>query len=78
MVLLSSMLTILPRFFAWPVQQIAFADKVLLNKVDLVDDEEKDELYDRIHNINKTVEIVECTHSKWVGWKSVDHRARTL
>ncbi|KAG2490407.1 hypothetical protein HYH03_011207 [Edaphochlamys debaryana] len=45
------------------VQQIAFADKVLLNKTDLVSAEELDELKDRIQHVNKPAEIIECVRS---------------
>jgi len=49
---------------ACAVQQVAFADKLLLNKTDLVTREEKQAVRDRIHRINATTEIIECTHSK--------------
>ncbi|KXZ42979.1 hypothetical protein GPECTOR_108g174 [Gonium pectorale] len=46
------------------VQQIAFADKVLLNKTDLVNAEELAAVRARIHHINKPVEIIECVRSQ--------------
>ena len=46
------------------VQQIAFADKVLLNKTDLVGGEELSALKHRIKHMNKTVEIIECVRSQ--------------
>ncbi|KAF5827062.1 CobW/HypB/UreG, nucleotide-binding domain-containing protein [Dunaliella salina] len=46
------------------VQQIAFADKVLLNKTDLIQsEEEKAAVRSRIHNINAAAEIIECQYS---------------
>ena len=45
-------------------QQVAFADKILLNKIDLVSQEEKLSLETRLKNINKTAAILECTKSK--------------
>ncbi|KAG2428246.1 hypothetical protein HYH02_014428 [Chlamydomonas schloesseri] len=45
------------------VQQIAFADKVLLNKTDLVTAEELRHLRHRIQHMNKPVEIIECVRS---------------
>ncbi|KAG1668150.1 hypothetical protein FOA52_005142 [Chlamydomonas sp. UWO 241] len=41
------------------VQQIAFADKILLNKLDLVDDATKAAVVKRIRSINKGVDIIE-------------------
>ncbi len=46
------------------VQQIAFADKVLLNKVDLVGEKEKAAVRSRIRNINAAAEIIECERSQ--------------
>uniref|UniRef100_A0A7S0RRW2 CobW C-terminal domain-containing protein n=1 Tax=Chlamydomonas leiostraca TaxID=1034604 RepID=A0A7S0RRW2_9CHLO len=46
------------------VQQVAFADKVLLNKTDLVTREEVAALHKRIHRINRTAQIIECAHAK--------------
>jgi len=45
------------------VEQIAFADRILLNKTDLLKDKEKDikTISGRIHEINKGVEIIPCT-----------------
>lgn len=45
------------------VQQIAFADKILLNKTDLASREELEEVRERIQHINKPVEIIECVRS---------------
>ena len=45
------------------VQQIAFADKILLNKVDLVSSEEKEDVIARIHEINRGVKIIECENA---------------
>ncbi|KAL4434344.1 hypothetical protein ABPG75_000785 [Micractinium tetrahymenae] len=46
------------------IQQVAFADKILLNKTDLVSEEEKKHVIRRIKSINKTSEIIECRHSQ--------------
>ncbi|GAB4816668.1 hypothetical protein N2152v2_003714 [Parachlorella kessleri] len=46
------------------VQQVAFADKCLLNKIDLVSADEKREVIDRIKSINRAVEIIECQHAQ--------------
>lgn len=45
------------------VQQVAFADKILLNKIDLVSEAEKQEVYRRITEINRGAEIIECQHA---------------
>lgn len=46
------------------VEQVAFADKILLNKIDLVDEEEKKQVIERITSINQVAEIIETTQSK--------------
>mmetsp|Transcript_35574 Transcript_35574/g.105140 ORF Transcript_35574/g.105140 Transcript_35574/m.105140 type:complete len:380 (-) Transcript_35574:266-1405(-) len=46
------------------VQQIAFADRILLNKLDLVDVATKEAVIKRIHAINRGVEIIEAKHSR--------------
>jgi len=43
------------------VEQIAFADKILLNKIDLVEEKDIEMIKGRIKEINKTVEIIPCT-----------------
>jgi len=47
------------------VEQIAFADRVLLNKTDLLEEKTRKEsikrIEGRIHEINKSVEIIPCT-----------------
>jgi len=45
------------------VQQIAFADRILVNKVDLVSKEEKEEVIDEIKSINSAAELIECHNS---------------
>lgn len=45
-------------------QQIAFADKILLNKIDLVTAEEKETLKARISSINKFATIIETERSR--------------
>jgi len=46
------------------VQQVAFADRVLLNKIDLVTDEEKAEVKSAIKSINAGVKIIETERSR--------------
>mmetsp|Transcript_81838 Transcript_81838/g.162473 ORF Transcript_81838/g.162473 Transcript_81838/m.162473 type:complete len:341 (-) Transcript_81838:57-1079(-) len=46
------------------VEQIAFADKILLNKVDLVASEEKQAMLDRLKAINSGAEVIETTQSQ--------------
>jgi len=51
-------------------QQVAFADRILLNKVDLVEEEEEmSSIEDRLRSINKYAEIKRCTQAKIdVSW----------
>mmetsp|Transcript_702 Transcript_702/g.2063 ORF Transcript_702/g.2063 Transcript_702/m.2063 type:complete len:350 (-) Transcript_702:46-1095(-) len=46
------------------VQQVAFSDKILLNKVDLVSPEEKAAIRARIAAINNFAEVIECERSR--------------
>lgn len=46
------------------LQQVAFADRILLNKIDLVTDEEKKSLLQRIKSINKFAKIIETEKSR--------------
>jgi len=47
------------------VEQVAFADRILLNKTDLVNDEAKlVEIENTLRSINSAVSIVRCSHSK--------------
>lgn len=46
------------------LQQVAFADKILLNKVDLVTPEEKDKLKARLATINKFAVVIETERSR--------------
>lgn len=45
------------------IQQIAFADKILLNKLDLVDAAGKAEVLARIREINAGARVIECRHA---------------
>ncbi|KAF8062708.1 hypothetical protein HT031_004037 [Scenedesmus sp. PABB004] len=45
------------------VQQVAFADKLLLNKVDLVSPEDKAAVVRRLRGINRSAEVIECSHA---------------
>uniref|UniRef100_A0A7S2IJ00 CobW C-terminal domain-containing protein n=1 Tax=Helicotheca tamesis TaxID=374047 RepID=A0A7S2IJ00_9STRA len=46
------------------LQQVAFADKILLNKIDLVTPEEKEKLKARLKNINNFATIIETEKSR--------------
>jgi len=46
------------------LQQVAFADKILLNKIDLVTPEEKEKLKARLATINKFATVVETERSR--------------
>ena len=46
------------------MQQVAFADKILLNKIDLVSEEEKNKLKERLATINKFAVVVETERSR--------------
>ena len=46
------------------MQQVAFADKILLNKIDLVTKEEKNALKDRLKIINNFAKIIETERSR--------------
>ena len=46
------------------VEQVAFADRILLNKTDLVSAEELNNVKAEITKINNRVEMIECQHSK--------------
>lgn len=45
------------------LQQVAFADKILLNKVDLVSEEEKNALKERLASVNKFATVIETQRS---------------
>merc|ERR1712070_1166386 len=46
------------------VEQIAFADRILLNKTDLVEEAELAPIEERLKKINPSVQIYRCTQSK--------------
>mmetsp|Transcript_16882 Transcript_16882/g.25536 ORF Transcript_16882/g.25536 Transcript_16882/m.25536 type:complete len:355 (-) Transcript_16882:225-1289(-) len=52
------------------IEQVAFADKILLNKVDLVTDEEKQNVISHLRGINEFVEIIETKYAE-VDVKSI-------
>jgi len=59
------------------VEQVAFADKILLNKVDLVSDDEKAAVIAKLRGINQFAEIIETHQSavdldKILGCKAFD------
>jgi len=45
-------------------EQLAFADKIILNKIDLVNDDEKAVVIETIRKINKFADIIETQHSE--------------
>jgi G3E family GTPase len=45
-------------------QQVAFADKILLNKIDLVTEEEKKALKERLAKLNKFATVIETERSR--------------
>uniref|UniRef100_A0A7S0VMP5 CobW C-terminal domain-containing protein n=1 Tax=Hemiselmis tepida TaxID=464990 RepID=A0A7S0VMP5_9CRYP len=46
------------------VQQVAFADKILLNKIDLVNEDEKKKVKRSLKSINATAKVIECQQSR--------------
>ena len=46
------------------LQQVAFADKILLNKIDLVSEADKNKLKSRLATINKFATVIETERSK--------------
>mmetsp|Transcript_59682 Transcript_59682/g.69757 ORF Transcript_59682/g.69757 Transcript_59682/m.69757 type:complete len:354 (-) Transcript_59682:66-1127(-) len=46
------------------VEQLAFADKIILNKIDLVTNSEKEVVIGKIREINKFADIIETQHSE--------------
>ena len=46
------------------IQQVAFADRILLNKIDLVSDADKQRIKQRIRKMNKFCDIIETEQSK--------------
>ena len=45
------------------VQQVAFADRILLNKIDLVSEAELEEVVDAVKSINAVAEVIKTTNS---------------
>jgi G3E family GTPase len=43
------------------LQQVAFADKMILNKMDLVTDAEAEEVIERVKSINKSAQVIKTT-----------------
>ncbi len=46
------------------LHQVAFSDKILLNKIDLVTEEEKEKLKERLLGINKFATVIETERSR--------------
>ena len=44
------------------VEQVAYADRIVLNKVDLVDEAQKSKALSRIRSINQVAEVIEATN----------------
>jgi G3E family GTPase len=44
-------------------EQLLFADKIILNKLDLVDNDEKAQVIARIRELNRSANIIECEYS---------------
>lgn len=49
------------------VQQLAFSDLILLNKLDLINAEEKAVVMKAIRHINTTAQVIECQLNKDEG-----------
>ncbi|GLC45608.1 hypothetical protein PLESTB_001785100 [Pleodorina starrii] len=60
------------------VEQLAFADRVLLNKTDLVTPEEKQEVIKRIKAINRTADVIETVQSNVPLERILDIKAFSL
>ena len=52
-----------PQHKKYIFSKVAFADKILLNKVDLVTPEEKSAVLSKIRSINKLAEVIETSYS---------------
>ena len=59
-------------------EQIAFADRILLNKTDLVKEEELPGIEDRIRALNRGCKIIRCTHANVPLSDLIDIRAFDL
>ena len=46
------------------VNQVAFADKILINKIDLVNAQEKASVLNSIRSINAVAQVIETTQSR--------------
>jgi G3E family GTPase len=54
------------------LQQIAFSDLILLNKIDLVSEEEKTQVLRAVKKINSTARLVQCQLNDPLQRPSVD------
>ncbi len=54
------------------LQQIAFSDLVLLNKIDLVSDVDKAHLLKTVKKINSTARLLECQLNEPIGRPCID------
>lgn len=46
------------------VQQVAFADRIILNKTDLVSQEDKEDVIDMLRSVNAAADLLETTQSR--------------
>jgi G3E family GTPase len=46
------------------IQQIAYADRILINKLDLINESELENVIKSITEINPTAQLITCQHSK--------------
>ena len=60
------------------VQQVAFADKILINKIDLVDAAQKEKVKTTIKSINSFAELIESQQSRIPLDKLLDLQAFNL
>lgn len=54
------------------INQIAYADLILLNKVDLVDSQSKRDVISAIKQVNNTARIIECQLNSDIGRPPVE------
>ncbi len=54
------------------LQQIAFSDLILLNKIDLVTDEEKAKVLQAVKKINSTARLLECQLNDPISRPGID------
>ena len=60
------------------VEQVCFADKILLNKTDLADEQKLKKIEGEIRKLNPTAPILRCVHSKVTPKELLNIRAFDL